>query len=47
MIGLNIFFAFLMGYWALKDFENGNNKIGYVNLVFSSFNTAVVLNHFF
>lgn len=47
MIAVNMFFAFLMGYWALRDFSNGDDKIGYINLVFSAVNTAVVLNHFF
>jgi hypothetical protein len=47
MIALNIFFMLLMGYWAMKDFEMGRNNIGYINLFFSAFNMAVVLNHFF
>jgi len=46
MIFLNLFFAILLAYWAKRDFERGFDKLGWINLVFSAFNAAVVLDHF-
>lgn len=45
MILLNLLFAIVLGYWAKRDFERGLDKYGWINLIFSAFNTAVVANH--
>jgi len=46
MIFLNIFFAVVLGLWAKRDFERGFDTLGWMNLIFSAFNAAVVANHY-
>jgi hypothetical protein len=44
---LNIFLAWLMLKWAKRDFENGNNTLGWVNIFFSAWNAAAAANAIF
>ena len=44
---LNIFFAWFMLKWAKRDFENGRNGLGWMNLVFSAWNAAAAANVIF
>lgn len=44
---LNIFLAWLMWKWAQRDFEAGNNKLGWMNIVFSAWNAAAAANVIF
>lgn len=36
----NIIFMILTWRWAMKDFENGREKLGWVNIVISAWNGA-------
>jgi hypothetical protein len=44
---LNIFFAWLMLKWAKRDFDNGHNTLGWMNIVFSAWNAAAAANAIF
>lgn len=46
MIAINTFFAVVMFYLAKYDFENDRNSLGWMNLMISAYNTAVVTNYF-
>lgn len=37
---LNLVLCYLTWKWALLDFENGRNKLGWMNIVFSAWNAA-------
>ena len=41
---LNIIFARVMLKWAKRDFENGHNGLGWMNIVFSALNAAAAAN---
>lgn len=43
----NIFFAWLMLKWAKRDFEEGHNKLGWMNIVFSAWNAAAAASAIF
>jgi len=47
MIGVNLFFAIACWYLAKIDFILGNKISGWISLVISAVNGAIVLNHFF
>jgi hypothetical protein len=44
---INIFLAWLMWKWAERDFEAGNNKLGWMNIFFSAWNAAAAANAIF
>jgi hypothetical protein len=44
---LNVFFAWIMLKWARRDFENGHNGLGWMNIVFSAWNAAAAANAIF
>jgi len=46
MIILNILFAGLFWKLAVDAFNEENDKLGWINIVVSAFNTAVVADHF-
>jgi len=39
-IVLNFIFMIVLGFWAKRDFENGYNWLGWLNLFFSAWNAA-------
>ncbi len=41
---LNIFLAWLMLKWAKRDFEEGHNAMGWINIFFSAWNAAAAAN---
>ncbi len=41
---VNIFLAWLMWKWAERDFENGHNKLGWMNIFFTAWNAAAAAN---
>lgn len=41
---LNIFFAWVCLKWARRDFENGHNVMGWINIVLSAWNAATAAN---
>jgi hypothetical protein len=43
----NIFFAWIMLKWAKRDFENGRNELGWLNIVFSAWNAAAAASAIF
>jgi len=44
---LNIFLAWLMLKWAMRDFEAGRNGLGWTSIVFSAWNAAAAANAIF
>jgi hypothetical protein len=44
MIILNLFFSILFFKWAMDNFEEGRNLVGYGDLFISALNAAVVAN---
>jgi len=44
MIILNLFFSILFFKWAMDNFEEGRNAVGYGDLFISALNAAVVAN---
>ena len=47
MIGVNIFFMIACWYLAKIDFELGNKISGWISLICSAVNGAIVMNHFY
>jgi hypothetical protein len=43
-VGLNIFLSWLFMIWARRDFENGYNGLGWLNIFFSAWNAAAAAN---
>lgn len=46
-VALNILLAWLLWTWAMRDFENGHNKLGWANVVFSAWNAAAAASAIF
>ena len=47
MIGVNIFFMIACWYLSKIDFELGNKISGWISLICSAVNGAIVMNHFY
>lgn len=47
LIAFNVIICILAGYESIKHFYNGQNSWGWVTLLISALNVAVVLHHVF